>query len=415
MTHHKKKSRVPFKDQKLHLVYFIDSQKSQSFKLSMRSAVIYLTLAALGLAFAIAGSIWSTKNISRSKRLLAENRALRKSLFEYQTRFDSAFASVYPAVSSLPSKAVNSAIISDNLPSSEEELQDAPKNEKVEARQLAFVPAKSTADIKAKVPADAKGKENSESKLELAKNLSNAETVQNRNSIKDSSSPSLMDKPKLTEPSKTSETPKLAEIVKTTKEENLAQVSKMPVASETSQDGVNSSAATHSEEGKIGDAGIHSNLNTKSNQSPPASESLPSEPVQSNSTDFPKISNSKIEMRGSNYRVSFKLRSTAPNTPTSGKLWALAVLDNDGKTVYRTYPAQINLSQGGKIKSFHGAERYRVSNFTVKFFNINVESLEKATLKSIAIGVSNEKGEYTSYPVPLTSISRDSTASPSGG
>jgi hypothetical protein len=410
---------VSLKDQKLHLVYFIDSQKSQSFQLSMRSAVIYLSLAALGLAFAIAGSIWSTKNISRSKRLLAENRALRKSLFEYQTRFDGAFASAYPAVSSLPSKTVNSAIISDNLPSSDEELQDAPKiekNEKLDARQLAFVPAKSTADIKAKVPADAKGKESIEAKQEMARNLSKAEVVQSRNGIKDSSSssPSLMDRPKL-ETSKSNEAPKPAEIEKTTQEENLAQVSKMPVGTETSLDSASSNVALNAEEGKTADAGVESNSNVKSTQSPPTVESRPSVPVLSNSTDFPKISNSKIEMRGSNYRVSFELRSTAPNTPTSGKLWALAVLDDGGKTVYRTYPAQINLSQGGKIKSLHGAERYRVSNFTVKFFNINVESLEKATLKSIAIGVSNEKGEYTSYPVPLTSISRDSTASPSGG
>jgi hypothetical protein len=120
-------------------------------------------------------------------------------------------------------------------------------------------------------------------------------------------------------------------------------------------------------------------------------------------------------MRGSSYRVSFELRSIAPNTLASGKLWALAILEDGGKTVYRTYPAQINLYENGKIKSLHGAEKYRVSNFTVKFFNIDITSLEKAALKSIAIGVSNEKGEYTSYAVPITSISRDTTASPSGG
>ena len=398
MTHQKNRSSVPLKDQKIHLVYFIDSQKSQSIQCSLRSAIVCGTLAGIILVFALAGSVWSAKNMNRSRRLLSENRSLRKSLFEYQTRFDSAFATAYPAVSGLQSKSINSAIDEGNLPDAEENSQELEKNEhqvKSNTSEMAFVPAKNSAEIKAKASVTENDKTKSESKYSLNKNLSNAELPTR---IKDTAAG--QDAPQdlaLKENVKATDAGKPADAVKTT---DTVKNADAVITTDREKTAANEPATS-----------------TTKKESPSVSQTQTSstEPIQVKSDKFPKISNSKVEMRGSNYRVSFELRSIAPNTLVSGKLWALAILDDGGKTVYRTYPAQINLYENGKIKSLHGAEKYRVSNFTVKFFNIDITSLEKATLKSIAIGVSNEKGEYTSYFVPITSISRDTTASPSGG
>ena len=132
MTSNSKKRNVPFKERRFNIVYFVDSDKSRSLQLSLQSccylAVFILVLLTLGLS----GLAWGWKQYYNLTSLANDNNQLRKTLFDYQSRYDGVYSVAYPESEGdgrvMPNKSrkpVSPALAAENLPTQKQDVKDS--------------------------------------------------------------------------------------------------------------------------------------------------------------------------------------------------------------------------------------------------------------------------------------------------
>ena len=364
------KRSVPLKDRKINIVYFLDSAKSRSFQISLRSAAI---LGFFWVAFpvlAIIGMLGSSDRALKIQLLSSQNRDLRKSLFEYQKRYEGAYAAAYPdseGVSGGP--AVNTAIASENLPTEKQK-----KAKELVERELNF----------ASESANNPNLSSSASNAEI-QNGERAKESQSPHSKKDTASSLSLSAKKFHSGEKKSDQPSIAL-------EGTVEIKDGPRS--PSADTTMASKSSGVKE-SVGDS-----LELISAKKGPS---------------FPQISNPRLEQKDGAYLVKFELRSIPANTPLSGHLWLVGEFENDGKKIFYTSPKNVEVDAFGVIKLTGAGERYRVRNFTAKFLRLNVGSSKKIELRKMTIGISDESGNRSSYPIDLQAVSGEMGQLSKGG
>jgi len=363
------KRSVPLKDRKINIVYFLDSAKSRSFQISLRSAAI---LGFFWVAFpvlAIIGMLGSSDRALKIQLLSSQNRDLRKSLFEYQKRYEGAYAAAYPdSEGASGGSAVNTAIASENLPTEKQK-----KSQEMAASGLNF------ASESANNPNLSSIASNPE-----IQNGEGAKEAQSPHSKKDTASPLTLSAKKLNSGQKSGQASGAIEDTAARKDSPRWPSADTTMASKNS--GVNES---------VGDS-----------QELTSDKKTPS---------FPQISNARLEQKDGTYLVNFELRSLPANTPLSGHLWLVGEFENDGKKIFYTSPKNVEVDASGVIKLTGAGERYRVRNFTAKFMRLHVGSAKKMELRKMTIGISDESGNRSSYPIDLQAVSGEMGQLSKGG
>ena len=368
MTNKPSRRSVPLKKRKLNIVYFLDSAKSRSIQLSLRSAALFTAFFVAFTVLAVIGIIGASDRALKIQMLSSENKDLRKSLFDYQTRYEGAYAKAYPeSGGNSGSSAVNTAIAPENLPTEKFKL-----SQKMAAKTADFVNGSK-----------------SEISAEAASNLHASNESKNV-------------------------------------ESDLLQAKKIPNSSQTLPENKANSGAKNDTQGGIspelslrkekvalqdvGKAASASNADSESltiHNSPSA--------ANKKSGSFPKISNAKIEQKDGSYLVRFELRSIPANTQLSGHLWVVGEFDNEGKKVFFTSPKSVEVDDSGMIRDTQAGERYRVRNFTAKFLTLKAGTAKKSELRKVTIGISDESGNRSSYPIDLPTVSGEMGQLSKGG
>lgn len=379
MTNKPPPRSVPLKKRKLNIVYFLDSSKSKSFQISLRTA-LFLVAAILGIQIWALGSIFTnSKNVLQIQLLSSENKNLRKSLFDYQTRYDGAYAAAYPDnETSSSSTKVNTAIAPENLPTEKWN----------QAQKLAAKGITAT-----KLNADGDSVTASEFQKPVEHKVSEPEALQTKkstSSVEDQGSASKVKN----------------EVQKTT----AGKTPPVTVGSNLSS-GQASGPASSSSSGALVEGG-----------SPASEESTLKLAInnQENTQDkkngsFPQISNAKVEQKDGKYLVKFELRSVPANTQLSGHLWLVGEFERDGKKVFYTSPKSVDVDDSGMIKATNAGERYRVRNFTAKFLTLTVDAAKTTELRKMSIGISDEAGNKSSFPIDLPTVSGELGQRSKGG
>ncbi len=368
MTNKPFRRSVPLKERKLNIVYFLDSAKSKSFQLSLRSTAIIVTFFAAVLVVAVLSIFGLSERALKIQVLSAENKGLRKSLFEFQTRYEGAYATAYPeSEGASSSSAVNTAIAPENLPTEKFKL----------SQKLA-----------AKTPDGASEGLKNDNALETSK-------IQASKESKNIDSDSLHGK-------KTSDSSQMA-------------AEKNPPSSGQADRQVADSQDSSAKKGKA----LLQDADNKGSAAASAPQALAINGQETSSNKkngkFPQISNAKLEQKDGTYLVRFELRSIPANTQLSGHLWLVGEFDNEGKKVFLTSPKNVEVDDSGTIKETQAGERYRVRNFTAKFLTLNVNTAKKTELRKITIGISDESGNRTSYPIDLPTVSGEMGQLSKGG
>ncbi|MEI8027111.1 MAG: hypothetical protein WCI18_12255 [Pseudomonadota bacterium] len=368
MTNKPFRRSVPLKERKLNIVYFLDSAKSRSFQLSLRSAALVSALFAAFTVLAVIGITGASQRALKIQVLSAENKELRKSLFDYQTRYEGAYAKAYPeSEGTSNSSAVNTAIAPENLPTEKFKL----------AQKMAAKTPDSVSGSKSENGAESTSnfQASHESKT-MESDLSRAKKIPD-------SSQNLADK-------------KANSGEKTYSQGGISQHPSLRKEKVALQDGEKSGSASDTDSQSLAINNAQNATNKKQG-------------------NFPQISNAKIEQKDGSYLVRFELRSIPANTQLSGHLWVVGEFDNEGKKVFFTSPKSVEVDDSGVIKETQAGERYRVRNFTAKFLTLKVGTTKKSELRKITIGISDESGNRSSYPIDLTTVSGEMGQLSKGG
>lgn len=80
----------------LNIIYFIDSHKTQTFKLSIKTAYLSVGLLGLLVSWSFVATLLLVLEKSSNIELRSRSRNLLASLFSYQTRFDGVYERAYP-------------------------------------------------------------------------------------------------------------------------------------------------------------------------------------------------------------------------------------------------------------------------------------------------------------------------------
>lgn len=366
MTNKPFRRSVPLKERKLNIVYFLDSAKSRSIQLSLRSAALFTTLFATFIVLTVIGIIGASQRALKIQVLSEENKDLRKSLFEYQTRYEGAYAKAYPeSEGTSASSAVNTAIASENLPTEKFKL----------AQKMA-----------AKTPDSVNGSK-SEDGEEVTSNMK-------------TSGESKTIESDLSRAKKIPDSP-----------QNIGDKKLNSGEKTDTQGGISQDSYLRKEKVALHDAeksGSNSNAQSLAINNPQSA-------TNKKNGNFPQISNAKIEQKDGSYLVSFELRSIPANTQLSGHLWVVGEFDNEGKKVFFTSPKSVEVDDLGMIRETQAGERYRVRNFTAKFLTLKVGTAKKRELRKITIGISDESGNRSSYPIDLPTVSGEMGQHSKGG
>jgi len=386
MTSKFKKRKISLKDRKFNLVYFVDSNKSRSIQFSLRSCLALGFTMVIIVLSCIYGVIWGMTQAQKFAALSNDNKMLRKTLFDYQSRYDGVYAVAYPESEQLAvkpssvSKTINKAIEYANLPTAKlSQGQNPDQGLKSDPQTTAASSGVQTDDSRiAKKPADPQ---------QLASANADKNVDKNASDLKNKSA-------------------------------GMVSPSSPSVEARANGSGYHDAGVV---QGKQQDTkGPSPGSNTKSTGDSVAEKSeiqnhqiTEDQVVKINeaSKDFekksPEIKNTHIEIEGSSLKVKFELFSRPSNTLFTGNIWLSAEFENNGKKVILSSPREVEVSENGTVRNPKQGEKYRVRNFTAKQLSLNINPDQHKAIKKVTIGISDVQGNYRLINVPLSTVNSE--------